>query len=208
MNLIPMNSENKLKVGVLVSGRGTNLQAILDASREKRIAAEVVCVISNKKEAPALDRAKRDSVPTFVVSYAKGEPAESTEKKMIEIFRRHQVELVVLAGFMRILTPAFINEFPHRIINVHPALLPAFPGLAAQEQAFNYGVKVTGATVHVVDAVCDGGPILLQETVPVLPEDTVETLSARILKKEHEILPKAIDLFAKNKVHLAGRKAT
>lgn len=195
-----------LKVGVLVSGRGTNLQAILDACREKRIAAEVACVLSSKKDAPALERAKRDSVPSFVVPYVKGEPPESAEKKMIEILRHHRVELVVLAGFMRIITPTFINEFPNRILNVHPALLPSFPGLKAQEQALNYGVKVSGATVHLVDPVCDGGPILLQETVPVLENDTVETLSARILKTEHKILPKAIDLFARNKVKVVGRK--
>jgi len=202
------SSPSRLRVGVLVSGRGTNLQAILDASREKRISAEVVCVISNKKEAPALERAKKDRVPTFVVPYVKGEPAAEAEKKMAAIFRQHQVDLVVLAGFMRILTPTFINEFSNRIINIHPALLPAFPGLEAQKQALDYGVKVSGATVHIVDPVCDGGPILLQDTVPVLENDTVESLSARILKKEHELLPKAIDLFAKNKVHVDHRKTT
>lgn len=170
------------------------------------MAAEVSVVVSNRANAPALDRAKKAGIPGFVVNAVKGETKEAFEKQIGEIFNRHGVNLVVLAGFMRIVSPWLISRFKNRIINIHPALLPSFPGLSAQKQALEYGVRLSGCTVHFVDEGCDTGPIILQTAVPVLDTDTVESLSERILKEEHKLLPKAVDLLAKNKVKVTGRR--
>lgn len=197
--------QNLLKLAVLVSGRGSNLEAVISACQKKQIQAEVCVVISHKKEAPALEKAKKAAIPVEYIQDSK-EAKEEFEQNLINCIKKYQAGLVVLAGFMKIVSPFFIKQFPNKIINIHPSLLPSFPGLHAQKQALDYGVKVSGATVHFVDSGCDTGPIILQETVPVLSNDTEETLSDRILVKEHQILPKAIDLIAKNKVKVEGRK--
>lgn len=189
-----------LCVGILISGRGSNMEAVIKASKKGKIKACVTIVISDNPEAPGLIKAQKAGIPTKIVTYRKGENREDAEKEIAAIFDQHSVELVVLAGFMRLVSPWLIARYPGRMINIHPSLLPAFPGLEAQKQALKQGVKVSGCTVHLVDSGCDTGPILLQEAVPVLAGDTPETLSARILEKEHILLPKAIDLFARNKV--------
>ncbi|MBI2339447.1 MAG: phosphoribosylglycinamide formyltransferase [Deltaproteobacteria bacterium] len=199
-------SEKKLNVGVLVSGRGTNLQALIDACGEGRILARIAVVISNRPGAPALERAAKAGIPCETLVASKNEGKEAFEKRIEEILKRHGVDLVVLAGFMRIVSPWLISRFKNRIINIHPALLPSFPGLESQRQALEYGVKFSGCTVHFVNEGCDTGPIILQAAVPVLPGDTVESLSERILAEEHQLLPKAVDLLAKNKVKIAGRR--
>lgn len=198
-------SFNLLKVAVLVSGRGSNLESIIHACQKKQIQAKVCVVISNKKEALALEKAKKAGIPAEYIQDLKG-PKEEYEQKLINCIKQHRAKLVVLAGFMKIITPFFLKQFPNKIINIHPSLLPSFPGFHAQKQALDNRAPISGATVHFVDSGCDTGPIILQETVPVLPDDTVESLSARILVKEHQILPKAIDLIAKNKVKVEGRR--
>lgn len=193
----------RLRLGVLVSGRGTNLQAIIDSINEGELSAEIAIVISDNPNAMALERAKRANIPT---AYVKPGKKSEFEEEIIRILEENNVDLIVLAGFMRILSPNFINRFPLRIINIHPSLLPSFPGLNAQKQALEYGVKITGCTVHFVNEIVDGGPIIIQEAVPVYDDDTVETLSARILEKEHKILVEAIRLFGENKLRVSGRR--
>lgn len=168
--------------------------------------AQVALVISNKADAFALERAKKANIPTLVLPSVKGEDRAIYESKLIDALTQNKIGLVVLAGFMRILTPHFVNAFKNKIINIHPSLLPSFPGLHVHKQALDHGVKVSGCTVHFVDDGCDTGPIILQATVPVLDNDTEESLAARILTEEHKILPKAIDLYAKNKVKVVNRK--
>lgn len=190
-----------LKIGVLVSGRGTNLQAILEACSKKNFPASVAVVISNNPNAPALERAKKFGVPSVVV---KNEAHQ--EKEILKHLRHHQAGLVCLAGFMKILSPKFIAAFKNKIMNIHPALLPSFPGLNAQAQALECGVKITGVTVHFVDEGCDTGEIILQSAVAVREDDTVESLKQRILKEEHKIYPKAIELFATKALKISGRR--
>ncbi|OGL41768.1 MAG: phosphoribosylglycinamide formyltransferase [Candidatus Schekmanbacteria bacterium RIFCSPHIGHO2_02_FULL_38_11] len=197
---------NKLRIGVLVSGRGTNLQSIIDNIKNGNIPAEIAIVISNISGAYALSRAEKHSIKTKVIEHRNFKSREEFEKSIIEVLRTEGVELVCLAGFMRILSSFFINTFKHRIINIHPALLPSFPGTHAQKQALNYGVKIAGCTVHFVDEGTDTGPIILQEAVPVLDNDTEESLSSRILEKEHILYSKAIMLFAEGKIEIKGRK--
>lgn len=181
-------------LGVLISGRGSNLQAILDAIQQGRLDARVGVVISNVAGAPGLERAKKAGVETEVLSHKNFRSREEYDEALLERLRAHEVDLVCLAGFMRLLSPVFVRAFQGRILNVHPSLLPAFPGLHAQRQALEHGVKVTGATVHLVDEELDHGPILLQGAVPVLEDDDEESLSARILEQEHRIYPEAIAL--------------
>lgn len=181
----------KLKLGVLVSGSGTNLQAIINACEHNSIDAQVVAVISNTEKAFALERAKKHKIPSFFISNG-----EHLEPLIINILKEKKVELVCLAGFMKLLSPSFIQEFPKQILNIHPALLPSFPGLHAQKQALEAGVKESGATVHFVDEGCDTGPILLQKSIPVHATDDLESLSQRILKVEHQIYPTAIQKIA------------
>jgi phosphoribosylglycinamide formyltransferase-1 len=181
-------------LGILISGRGSNLQAILDAIREGKLHARVGIVVSNVESAPGLERARKAGVPTLVLSHKDSSSREEYDEALVEQLRAHQVDVVCLAGFMRRLSPVFVRAFPGRILNVHPSLLPAFPGLHAQRQALEHGVKVTGATVHLVDEELDHGPILLQRAVPVLEGDDEESLSARILEQEHQIYPEAIAL--------------
>jgi len=193
----------KLRLGVLVSGRGTNLQAIIDSINEGKLLAEIVIVISDNPKAMALERAKIANIPT---AYVKPGKKSEFEREIIRILEENKVDLIVLAGFMRILSADFVSRFPLRIINIHPSLLPSFPGLEAQRQALEYGVKITGCTVHFVNEIVDGGPIILQEAVPVYDDDTVESLSARILEKEHKILVEAIRLFGENRLKVVGRR--
>lgn len=198
----------KLKIGVLVSGNGSNLQSIIAAIEAGRLAACVGCVISNKADAYALQRAREHGIPAIHLDHRLCASRDAYDEALVETLREFDVELVVLAGFMRIITPVLLDAFPQAIINIHPALLPAFPGLHAQRQALEYGVKITGCTVHFVDAGTDTGPIIIQAPVPVLPGDTEETLSARIQQEEHRIYPEAIRLFAEGQLKVEGRKVT
>jgi len=195
----------KIRVGVLVSGSGTDLQSIIDASKSKKISASVVVVISDRADAYALERARRNNIPTIYLE-PKGKKKEEYDKKITDIVMKYKVDLIVLAGYMRILTPPFVRKFYGRIINIHPALLPSFPGINAQKQAFEHGVKVSGCTVHFVNNGVDTGPIIIQKAVSVIECDTIETLRKRILKEEHKILPKAIQLFAEGRLKIEGRK--
>lgn len=195
-----------MRVAVLVSGSGTNLQALLDAQRAKTLGAKVAVVISNKPGVAALDRAAQAGVPTVVISHKDYGSREGFDAALAAAVRAWSADLVVLAGFMRLLTPTFLNEFPGRVINVHPSLLPAFPGVDAQAQAWHYGVKVTGCTVHFVDAGTDTGPIIAQSSVAVHDDDTVDTLRARILAEEHQLLPRVVSLFAQGRVRAEGRR--
>jgi phosphoribosylglycinamide formyltransferase-1 len=195
-----------LRIGVLASGRGSNLQAILDASREPSYPARVAVVISDRETATALDRARQAGVPAvFMNPKDFGDRAAYDAALSAELAAR-QVGLVCLAGFMRLLGPAFVAAWAGRILNIHPSLLPAFPGLAPQRQALEHGVRVAGATVHLVDEGVDSGPIVLQEAVPVEPDDTEATLSARILTTEHRLYPHAIRLFAEGRLQIIGRR--
>jgi phosphoribosylglycinamide formyltransferase-1 len=196
----------KLRLGVLASGRGSNLQAIMDAAAAGEIEAEVAVVISDNEDAYALERARQRGVPAGFVNPKGFASKEDYEKAIVEQLNRHGVELVCLAGYMRIVGAVMLNAFPNRIMNIHPALLPAFPGLHGQEQAWRYGVKFSGCTVHFVDEGVDTGPIIIQAVVPVLDDDTADTLAARILEQEHKIYPEAIRRFAEGRLKIVGRK--
>ena len=195
----------KTILGVLVSGRGSNLQAILDAINADRLTAKIGVVICDNPEANALRKVAGTGIPTAVIERRNFAAKQEFEEAVIAQLDLHHVELVVLAGFMRILSPRFINRFPARIMNIHPALLPAFPGLDAQKQAIEYGVKVSGATVHFVDEGMDSGPIILQEAVPVEADDDVTTLSERILHLEHRLYVRAIRLYCEGRINIDGR---
>ncbi|WP_027717806.1 phosphoribosylglycinamide formyltransferase [Desulfovirgula thermocuniculi] len=196
----------KLRLGVLASGRGSNLQAIMDAAAAGRLEAEVAVVVSDKKEALALERARSRGIPAVHIDPGSFASKEDYEAAVVETLNKHGVELVCLAGYMRLVGKTMLRAFPNRIMNIHPALLPAFPGLNAQKQAVEYGVRYSGCTVHFVDEGVDTGPIILQAVVPVLPDDTPETLAARILEQEHRIYPEAIALFAAGRLEIRGRK--
>jgi phosphoribosylglycinamide formyltransferase-1 len=195
-----------LVLGVLASGRGSNLQAILDAIEAGRCPARVAVVVSDRAGAPALDRARRAGVKAVHLDPQAHADRVAFDRALLAVLTDHGVELVCLAGYMRILSPGFVAAFHGRILNVHPALLPAFPGLHAQRQALDYGVKVTGATVHLVDEGVDTGPIVLQAAVPLRDDDTEATLSARILVEEHRLYPEAIRLYAEGRLEVAGRR--
>jgi phosphoribosylglycinamide formyltransferase-1 len=195
-----------MKIGILISGRGSNMQAIIDAAQSGRIAnTEVAVVISDQANAPGLRKARERGVDTRVIERAGRKRAEHDAEIAAELQNRG-VELICLAGYMRLLSPEFIRAFPNRIVNIHPSLLPSFRGLNAQQQAFDYGVKVTGCTVHFVDEELDNGAIIAQKTVEVLNDDTAEILSARILEHEHELYVEAIAKIASGKIKLEGRR--
>ena len=194
------------KIGVVVSGRGSNLQSIIDHIAEGKLNVEIAVVVSDHKEAFALERAAKAGIPTAIVERKGCKDKAEFEDKIDAALREAGAEVVALAGFMRILTGHFISRWEHKIINIHPALLPSFKGLDAQGQAVDYGVKVAGCTVHFVDEGTDTGPIILQKVVPVLDDDTEETLAARILVEEHKALPEAIQLWADGKLTIKGRK--
>jgi len=199
-------SERRGRVGILISGRGSNMVALVEAMRSGTIPAEPAVVLSNVAKAPGLERAAGFGIPTEVVSHRKIKPREVHEHAVVEVLRSYEVDLVCLAGYMRLLSPYMIGEFRNRIVNIHPALLPAFPGLNSQEQALEHGAKVTGCTVHFVDEECDHGPIILQAAVPILEDDTDDTLSARILEQEHRIYPEAVRLFFEDRLLIDGRR--
>ncbi|MFA4884835.1 MAG: phosphoribosylglycinamide formyltransferase [Desulfotomaculaceae bacterium] len=198
----------KLKLGVLASGRGSNLQSIMDAAAAGKINAEVAVVISDQEDAFALERARRAGIPAVHVNSRKFASREDYEKAILEQLKEHGVALVCLAGYMKLVGRILLEDYPNRIMNIHPALLPAFPGLHGQEQAWKYGVKFSGCTVHFVDDGMDTGPIILQAVVPVYDNDTADILAARILEQEHQIYPEAIGLFAEGRLNVNGRKVS
>jgi len=195
-----------LAVGVLASGRGSNLQAILDACARPGFPARVALVLSDRERAVALERGRAAGVEARWVNPKDFGDREAFDLALVRELQARGIGLVCTAGFMRILSPAFVRAFAGRVLNIHPSLLPAFPGLHAQRQALEHGVKVAGATVHFMDEGVDTGPIVLQAAVPVEPDDTEETLSARILVQEHRIYPEAIRLFAEGRLRTVGRK--
>ncbi len=195
-----------LKLGVLISGNGSNLQSIIDNIEKGTLQAVIKIVISNNPDAYGIIRAKKHGITVVVLKNSDFKNKEEFDSELINTLKKHDVELVTLAGFMRIISPRFLQAFPGRVMNIHPALLPSFPGLHGQKQAVDYGVKVSGCTVHFVDEGVDTGPIIIQRAVPVLDDDTEETLAIRILKEEHEIYPQAIQLFADGKLEIRGRK--
>lgn len=194
------------RVGILISGRGSNMLALLDAMGRGQISAEPAVVLSDRPAAAGLALAQAQGVPTAVVDTREVKPRAAHEQRVVDRLREHRVDLVCLAGYMRLLTPRMIGAFPDRILNIHPSLLPAFPGLHAQRQALAHGVKLSGCTVHLVDEECDHGPIVAQASVPVLEHDTEESLSARILEQEHRIYPEAVALYFGRGLHVEGRR--
>lgn len=195
-----------LKIAVLASGSGSNLQAIIDEIRSGLLPAELVLVLSDKTQAYALQRAEAAGVPTKVLLPADFATREDYDAEVVRLLKASGAEVVALAGYMRLVTPVLLQAFPQRVLNIHPALLPSFPGLHGQRQAFEYGVKVAGCTVHFVDENMDSGPIILQAPVPVLEDDDADKLAARILEQEHIIYPLALRLLAEGKLHIEGRR--
>ncbi|TFB07863.1 phosphoribosylglycinamide formyltransferase [Candidatus Atribacteria bacterium MT.SAG.1] len=193
-------------IGVLASGRGTNLQAIIEAVEQGRIEGEISIVVSDNPDAYALKRAKQHNIETQYIDFRSFKNREDYDKKVVECLKEKKIDLVVLAGYMRIISPYFIKAYKNKIMNIHPALLPSFPGLHAQKQAVEHEVKVSGCTVHFVDEGVDLGPIILQKEVEVKDDDTEESLAERILKEEHQIYPRAIQLFSEGRLVIKRRK--
>ena len=196
----------QIPIGVLISGNGSNLQAIIDAIEEKRLDAVIRVVISNREDAYGLARARKHNIPTELLDHRKFSSREAYDQALVDLLQRRQAELVILAGFMRLLSPVLVQAYSNRIMNIHPALLPSFPGLHVQKKAVEHGVRFSGCTVHFVNEGCDEGPIIIQAVVPVFPDDTEESLSSRILKEEHRIYPRAIQLYSEGRLHVVGRK--
>ncbi|HUH65259.1 MAG TPA: phosphoribosylglycinamide formyltransferase [Syntrophales bacterium] len=196
----------KVKLGILASGSGSNLQAIIDNIENGRLDGEIKVVICNNDDAYALIRAKKHNIPSVVIRHSEFKNREDFDRKMVDVLKSFSVELVVMAGFMRLLTPLFLNTFPLRVMNIHPAILPAFPGTHAQKRAADYGVRFSGCTVHFADEGVDSGPIIIQAVVPVYDDDTEDTLGARILKEEHRIFSQAIQFYAERRIEIIGRK--
>ncbi|MCP5467981.1 MAG: phosphoribosylglycinamide formyltransferase [Deltaproteobacteria bacterium] len=194
------------KIAILISGRGSNMQAIHRSIQENKLKAHIAVVISNQADAAGLNYAKEHNIPTEVLTHQAHESRESYDQRLASLIQKYFVDLIVLAGFMRILSPSFIQAFPQKIINIHPSLLPAFPGLHVHEQAIAAGVRYSGCTVHYVDEGCDTGPIIDQRVVPVLPEDTADTLAARILKEEHQLYSECIQKIAAGQVKIENNK--
>jgi phosphoribosylglycinamide formyltransferase-1 len=197
-------------MAVLASGRGSNLQALIDAIESKVVQAEIVAVISNKKDAVALDRARKHGLPDLFIdpkSFA-GRPdsREAYDRALLDVLEQRRVELVLLAGYMKIVTSLLVNAYANRMMNIHPSLLPSFPGLEVQKKAIDWGCKLAGCTVHFVTEGVDEGPIILQAAVPILDQDTPETLADRILEQEHKIFPRAVQLFAEGRLTVDGRR--
>ncbi len=199
-----------LRVAVLASGRGSNLQAVIDAVEAGQVQANIVAVISNKKEAVALERARTHGLPEYFVDpkpfAGRPDSREAYDHALLEVLEKNQVELVLLAGYMKIVTAVLVNAYANRMMNIHPSLLPSFPGLDVQKKAIDWGCKLAGCTVHFVTEGVDEGPIILQAAVPILDEDTPETLAARILVQEHTIYPRAVQLFADGRLRVDGRR--
>ena len=191
---------------MLISGRGSNLQSIIDAIAARRLDATIGLVLSSRADAPGLQRARDAGIPALHLHPRDYADRDDYDRALATLLIQHRIALVCLAGFMRLVGPKLLEAFPNRILNIHPSLLPCFPGLDAQRQAFEYGVRVTGATVHLVNAQLDGGPIVLQAAVPVLDDDTVETLAARVLAEEHRLYPAAVDLILGGDWSIDGRR--
>ena len=199
-------SHQTKNLGILLSGRGSNFEAIAKSIAAGKIPnARIGVVISNRADAGGIATARRLGLEALVIP-SKGKPREEHDREVVAALQRHEVDLICLAGYMRLLSPWFVKQFPHRILNVHPSLLPAFPGLEAQQQAFAYGVRVTGCTVHFVDEELDHGPIIVQKAVPVFDTDDEQTLAARILEQEHVAYSEAISLVLKGDFRIAGRR--
>jgi phosphoribosylglycinamide formyltransferase-1 len=196
----------QVPIGVLISGSGTNLQAIIDATEAKKLDADIRVVLSNKADAYGLVRAKQHGIATEVLDHKTFLSREAYDQAVVDLLGARGVDLVILAGFMRLLSPVFVKAYSNRIMNIHPALLPSFPGLHVQKKAVEHGVRFAGCTVHFVNEECDEGPIIIQAVVPVYPDDNEETLAARILQQEHRIYSRAIQLYAEGRLHVAGRK--
>ncbi len=197
----------RINVGILASGRGTDFQSLVDAKARGELDVNLPVLICNVPGAPVIERAERHGVPVVVIDHrGYGKDREAFEREVVRVLRENRVDLVVFAGFMRLVTPYFVREFPRQIMNIHPSLLPAFPGAHAQADALAWGAKVSGCTIHFVDESVDGGPVILQKAVPVLDDDTSETLGARILEQEHVFLPLAVRLFAEGRIHVEGRR--
>ena len=199
-----------LRVAVLASGRGSNLQAIIDAIEAKEVDSRIMAVISNKIDAPALDRARKHRLKDVFIDpkpfAGRPDSREAYDQKLFEVLQQHDVELVLLAGYMKIVTAVLVNAYANRMMNIHPSLLPSFPGLDVQKKAIEWGCKLAGCTVHFVTEGVDEGPIVLQAAVPILDQDTPETLAARILEQEHKIYPRAVQLFAEGRLRVDGRR--
>ena len=193
------------KLGILLSGRGSNFEAIAEQVQQGRIPAEIAVVISNRPGAPGLEKAGKRGLETLCLP-AKGRERDEYDRALVQELEERKVDWVCLAGFMRLLSPTFIRAFPNRVLNIHPSLLPAFPGLEGQRQALAWGVKFSGCTVHIADESLDGGPILMQAVVPVLEDDTEETLSERILEQEHRIYPEAVLRVVEGRIRIQGRR--
>jgi len=198
--------KQKISLGVLVSGSGSNLQAIIDNIEKGLLDGEIKVIISNNADAYALVRAKKHNIPSVIIKHSDFENREDFDRKMIDVLKSYSIDLIVMAGFMRLLTPLFLNAFPMRIMNIHPAILPAFPGIHVQKRAADYGVRFSGCTVHFADEGVDSGPIIIQAIVPAYDDDTEDTLAARILKEEHRIYPQAIQFYAEGRIEVIGRK--
>lgn len=198
--------KEKINLGVLVSGSGSNLQAIIDNIEKGLLDGVIQVIISNNADAYALVRAKKHNIASVIINHSDFDNREDFDRKMIDVLKSFSVELVVMAGFMRLLTPLFLNAFSMKIMNIHPAILPSFPGIHAQKRAADYGVRFSGCTVHFADEGVDSGPIIIQAIVPAYDDDTEDTLAARILKEEHRIYPQAIQFYAEGRIEVIGRK--
>jgi len=205
-----INRTTPLRVAVLASGRGSNLQAVIDAIEAGRVQAQIVVVISNKKNAVALERARKHELKDLFVDpkpfAGRPDSREAYDQSLLEILQQHEVELVLLAGYMKIVTAVLVNAYANRMMNIHPSLLPSFPGLDVQKKAIDWGCKLAGCTVHFVTEGVDEGPIIIQAAVPILDGDTPDTLAARILVQEHKIYPRAVQLFSEGRLRVEGRR--
>jgi len=205
----PMAATN-VRLGVLASGRGSNLQAIIDAVEAGALDARIAVVVSNKKDAQALERARKHHIAELFLDpkpfASRDDKREAYDRAILEILKKHNVDLVLLAGYMKIVTPLLIDAYHNRIMNIHPSLLPSFPGLDGQKQALEWGVKMAGCTVHFVTEGVDAGPIILQAAVPILEQDSPDTLAARLLVEEHKLYPRAVQLYAEGRLHVEGRR--
>lgn len=207
---MPTSRSQRLRVAVLASGRGSNLQALIDAIERGEVQAEIIAVISNKKDAVALERARKHGIQDLFIDpkpfAGRPDAREAYDQAVLDTLRQHGAELVLLAGYMKIVTAVLVNAYANRMMNIHPSLLPSFPGLDVQKKAIDWGCKLAGCTVHFVTEGVDDGPIILQAAVPILDEDTPETLAARILVQEHKIYPRAVQLFAEQRLRVEGRR--
>jgi len=201
-----LTSRDSIKIGVLVSGRGSNLQALIDAAGAQQLDARIAVVISDQPGARAIERARQAGIPAAVVRREDYPSRQLFEEALAAVLEQHQVNLVVMAGFMRVLSPFLVNRWHRKLINIHPSLLPAFPGLEVQAKALDYGVRFSGCTVHFVDEGVDSGPIIAQSAVPVLPDDSADTLADRILMEEHRLLPRVVNWIARGQVRVDGRR--